>query len=63
MRRFAFIALLFALLAPTMALAVTPDEMLKDPALEARARASLARAALPGLPEPGYRRFSSGIGA
>lgn len=38
MRRFAFIALLFALLAPTIALAVTPDEMLKDPVLEARAR-------------------------
>jgi cytochrome c-type biogenesis protein CcmH len=38
MRRFALIALLIALLAPTMALAVTPDEMLKDPALEARAR-------------------------
>lgn len=38
MRRCAFIALLFALLAPTVALAVTPDEMLKDPALEARAR-------------------------
>ena len=38
MRRFAFISLLFALLAPTIALAVTPDEMLKNPALEARAR-------------------------
>jgi cytochrome c-type biogenesis protein CcmH len=38
MRRFALIAILFALLAPTAALAVTPDEMLKDPALEARAR-------------------------
>ncbi len=38
MRRFAFIASLFVLLAPTFALAVTPDEMLKDPALEARAR-------------------------
>ncbi len=39
MRRFAFVALLAALLAPTFAYAVTPDEMLKDPALEARARA------------------------
>ncbi len=38
MRRFALIALLLTLLAPTAALAVTPDEMLKDPALEARAR-------------------------
>jgi cytochrome c-type biogenesis protein CcmH len=37
MRRLALIALLFAWLAPP-ALAVTPDEMLKDPALEARAR-------------------------
>ncbi len=36
MRRLAFIALLLTLLTP--ALAVTPDEMLKDPALEARAR-------------------------
>ena len=38
MWRFAFIALLFVLLAPAAARAVTPDEMLKDPALEARAR-------------------------
>ena len=38
MRRFALIAVLFALLAPGTALAVRPDEMLKDPALEARAR-------------------------
>ena len=38
MRRFALIAVLFALLAPGAALAVRPDEMLKDPALEARAR-------------------------
>jgi cytochrome c-type biogenesis protein CcmH len=37
MRRFAFLVLLAALLAPA-AHAVTPDEMLKDPALEARAR-------------------------
>jgi cytochrome c-type biogenesis protein CcmH len=36
MRRLASVALLLALLSP--ALAVTPDEMLKDPALEARAR-------------------------
>ncbi len=36
MRRAALIALLLTLLSP--ALAVTPDEMLKDPALEARAR-------------------------
>jgi cytochrome c-type biogenesis protein CcmH len=38
MRRFAMIALLMALVMPGVALAVTPDEMLKDPALEARAR-------------------------
>jgi cytochrome c-type biogenesis protein CcmH len=43
MRMLARIALLAALigpglLAPNLALAVTPDEMLKDPALEARAR-------------------------
>src|ERR1700744_167782 len=37
MRALATIALLGALLTP--AFAVTPDEMLKDPALEARARA------------------------
>ena len=36
MRVFAIIALLLAVFSP--ALAVTPDEMLKDPALEARAR-------------------------
>ena len=38
MRRFALIALLVALAAPTAALAVEPDEMLKDPKLEMRAR-------------------------
>lgn len=38
MRRLALIAVLFALLAPGAAFAVRPDEMLKDPALEARAR-------------------------
>ena len=38
MRRLALIALLTALAAPTVALAVEPDEMLRDPALEARAR-------------------------
>jgi cytochrome c-type biogenesis protein CcmH len=38
MRRLVLIALLFALLAPSAAFAVTPDEMLKDPVLEARAR-------------------------
>jgi cytochrome c-type biogenesis protein CcmH len=37
MRRIAFLIVLAALLAPA-AHAVTPDEMLKDPALEARAR-------------------------
>lgn len=36
MRAFALIALLVTLGGP--ALAVTPDEILKDPALEARAR-------------------------
>lgn len=38
MRRFALIALLAALVVPTATFAVTPDEMLKDPVLEARAR-------------------------
>jgi cytochrome c-type biogenesis protein CcmH len=38
MRRLALIVLLIAALAPSAALAVQPDEMLKDPALEARAR-------------------------
>jgi cytochrome c-type biogenesis protein CcmH len=38
MRRLTLIALLAALAAPTAALAVSPDEILKDPALEARAR-------------------------
>jgi cytochrome c-type biogenesis protein CcmH len=38
MRRLAFLAVLFALLAPGIAHAVKPGEMLKDPALEARAR-------------------------
>jgi len=37
-RWLALIALLFALAAPGLALAVEPDEVLKDPALEARAR-------------------------
>ena len=39
MRGLAAIAFLFSLLAAGAAHAVTPDEMLKDPALEARARA------------------------
>ena len=38
MRRLALIALLVALVAPTEALAVEPDEILKNPQLEARAR-------------------------
>jgi cytochrome c-type biogenesis protein CcmH len=38
MRRLAQFALLLALLMPSLAMAVTPDEMLKDPALETRAR-------------------------
>jgi cytochrome c-type biogenesis protein CcmH len=38
MRRLALIALLVALAAPTAALAVEPDEILKDPKLETRAR-------------------------
>ena len=41
---------LFTALSP--AHAVEPGEMLKDPALEARARAAVAGAALRGLPEP-----------
>ncbi|HZD89228.1 MAG TPA: cytochrome c-type biogenesis protein [Pseudolabrys sp.] len=38
MRRLLLAVLLLAAFAPVAALAVTPDEMLKDPALEARAR-------------------------
>lgn len=38
MRRFALIVLLVVLAAPEGALSVQPDEMLKDPALETRAR-------------------------
>jgi cytochrome c-type biogenesis protein CcmH len=38
MLTFARLALLAVLIAPTLAFAVTPDEMLKDPVLEARAR-------------------------
>jgi cytochrome c-type biogenesis protein CcmH len=38
MRKLAMIAVLFALIAPMVAYAVTPDEILKDPALETRAR-------------------------
>jgi cytochrome c-type biogenesis protein CcmH len=38
MRRFAWLAVLAALLAGAPALAVQPDEVLPDPALEARAR-------------------------
>jgi cytochrome c-type biogenesis protein CcmH len=38
MRAFALITLVAALVAPSFAFAVTPDEMLKDSALEARAR-------------------------
>ncbi|RDV02124.1 cytochrome c-type biogenesis protein [Undibacter mobilis] len=39
MRRFVIVAMLAALLMPQLAIAVQPDEILKDPALEARARA------------------------
>lgn len=39
MRRVAILALLAALLMPRIAFGVQPDEILKDPALEARARA------------------------
>jgi len=38
MRRLASIVLFLSLLLPTASFAVRPDEMLKDPALEARAR-------------------------
>jgi len=38
MRRLASIVLFLSLWLPTASLAVRPDEMLKDPALEARAR-------------------------
>lgn len=38
MRKLALIALLAVVIAPTLANAVTPDEILKDPALESRAR-------------------------
>ena len=38
MKTLRLILVLLALVAPTLALAVRPDEMLKDPALESRAR-------------------------
>lgn len=38
MRRFASVVLFLVLLLPSASFAVRPDEMLKDPALEARAR-------------------------
>ena len=38
MRKLARFALLLALMGPQVAFAVTPDEILKDPALETRAR-------------------------
>ena len=38
MRRFALLAVVVVLMVPSFAFAVTPDEMLKDPVLEARAR-------------------------
>jgi cytochrome c-type biogenesis protein CcmH len=38
MRRVGYILLFVALIAPTASFAVRPDEMLNDPALEARAR-------------------------
>lgn len=38
MRRLGIIALLLTIVMPTVVLAVNPDEMLKDPKLEARAR-------------------------
>lgn len=38
MRRLALIAVLLALVAPQIVRAVTPDEILKDPVLETRAR-------------------------
>ena len=48
---------LAGLVAPAAgACAVQPDEVLTDPALEARARAHLRGAALPRLPEPVHRR-------
>lgn len=38
MRRLGIVALLLTIVMPTVAFAVNPDEMLKDPKLEARAR-------------------------
>ena len=38
MKTLRLIVVMLALIAPTLALAVRPDEMLKDPALESRAR-------------------------
>lgn len=38
MHRLGIVALLLTIVMPTVALAVNPDEMLKDPKLEARAR-------------------------
>ena len=51
------------LVAAGAALAVEPDEILPDAALEARARADLLGPALPRLPEPVDRRQQRAVGA
>lgn len=60
-KRFFAAALLVAASA-TRAGAVTPDEMLRDPMLETRARAQPGLA-LCRLPEPEHRRFQRSAGA
>ena len=69
MRRLARLLVCLACLVPLHLVAVSwsaataatnPDEILKDPALEQRARALGEAAALPRLPEPVDRRFGRG---
>ena len=57
MRPLRFAAAYRARACAAPALAVQPDEVMKDPALEARARALVGAIALHGLPEPVDRRF------
>jgi cytochrome c-type biogenesis protein CcmH len=59
MRRLAAIALVLAAIASSSSLAVQPEEMLRDPKLEARAREAVARVTLHGLPKSINRRVRS----
>ena len=58
MRRLAAIALAIALLVPAASFAVQPDEILKDPALETRARDFIRELA---AAEPGSDAFTRKI--